>query len=97
MIYALTTPIEIAGKEVTELDLKEERLDTKLIKRLGFPFTVGADLTPAPRPRRLRGLHHPPRGYFALEVEKLSPRDFMAICWALISFFGEQAGSTSQD
>ena len=50
MIYAPTTPIEIAGKEVTELDLKEERLDTKLIKRLGFPFTVGADLTPAPRP-----------------------------------------------
>ena len=47
MIYTLTTPIEIAGKEVTELDIKEERLDTKLIKRLGFPFTVGADLTPA--------------------------------------------------
>lgn len=34
MIYALTTPIEIAGKEVTELDLKEERLDTKLIKAI---------------------------------------------------------------
>lgn len=66
MIYALTTPIEIAGNEVTELDLKEERLDTKLIKRLGFPFTVGADLTPAPPPERLRGLHLPPRGYFAL-------------------------------
>lgn len=97
MIYALTTPIEIAGKEVTELDLKEEKLDTKLIKRLGFPFTVGADLTPAPRPSVCADYISRLAAISPSEVEKLSPRDFMAICWALISFFGEQAGSTSQD
>ena len=97
MIYALTTPIEIAGKEVPELDLKEERLDTKLIKRLGFPFTVGADLTPAPRPSVCADYISRLAAISPSEVEKLSPRDFMAICWALISFFGEQAGSTSQD
>ena len=88
MIYTLTTPIEIAGKEVTELDLKE--------KRLGFPFTVGADLTPAPRPSVCADYISRLAAISPSEVEKLSPRDFMAICWALISFFGEQAGSTSQ-
>ena len=97
MIYTLTTPIELAGKEVTELDIKEERLDTKLIKRLGFPFTVGADLTPAPRPSVCADYISRLAAISPSEVEKLSPRDFMAICWALISFFGEQAGSTSQD
>ena len=75
MIYALTTPIEIAGKEVTELDLKEERLDTKLIKRLGFPFTVGADLTPAPRPSVCADYISRLAAISPSEVEKLSPRD----------------------
>lgn len=90
MIYALTTPIEIAGNEVTELDLKEERLDTKLIKRLGFPFTVGADLTPAPRPSVCADYISRLAAISPSEVEKLSPRDFMAICWALISFSGSR-------
>lgn len=97
MIYTLTKPIEIAGKEVSELDIKEEKLDTKLIKRLGFPFTVGADLTPAPRPSVCADYISRLAAISPTEVEKLSPKDFMAICWALISFFGEQAGSTSQD
>ena len=93
----MRAPQENLGKEVTELDLKEERLDTKLIKRLGFPFTVGADLTPAPRPSVCADYISRLAAISPSEVEKLSPRDFMAICWALISFFGEQAGSTSQD
>ena len=96
MIYTLTTPIEMAGKEVTELDIKEERLDTKLIKRLEIPFSVGADLTPAPHPSVCADYISRLAAISPSEVEKLSPRDFMAICWALISFFGEQAGSTSQ-
>ncbi len=96
MIYTLTKPIEIAGKEVSELDIKEEKLDTKLIKRLGFPFTVGADLTPVPRPSVCADYIPRLAAISPTEVEKLSPKDFMAICWALISFFGEQAGSTSQ-
>ena len=83
--------------KICSFDLKEERLDTKLIKRLGFPFTVGADLTPAPRPSVCADYISRLAAISPSEVEKLSPRDFMAICWALISFFGEQAGSTSQD
>lgn len=97
MKFELSTPIKIAGEDIHELDLVEDRLSTKLIKRLGFPFTIGADLTPVPRPSICADYIARLAAISPSEVDKLSPKDFMAICWVLISFFGEQAGSTSQD
>ena len=96
MKIELKKPIKIAGQEITELDLVEERLSTKLIKQLGFPFILGPDLAPIPRSAICADYISRLAAISPSEVEKLGPQDFMTITWALISFFVEQEGSTSQ-
>ncbi len=66
MIYALTTPIEIAGKgsHGARSQGREARHEAYQAARVPLHGWRGSDAG-AP-PERLRGLHLPPRGYFAL-------------------------------
>lgn len=96
MKFDLTKPIKIAGEEIVSIELAEERLTTRLIKQLGFPFNFGPDLMPVPRSNVCAEYISRLAAISPSEVEKLSPQDFMAMSFALVGFFVERGASTPQ-